>query len=360
MDARAVSLTVRDFLRTRKAESGSYGICVAVSGGADSLALAVAAGDVADRLGIPYVACIVDHKMRAGSSLEAARVSAYLRTLGVRDVRILSQEAPSVPPQSSPEASARKLRHDLLEEAARSFGAGMGLDRVDILLGHTMDDQAETVLMRLGRGSGGLALSAMAPLTPLPAGNGPTLNRARPMLAIRRADTERFCHALGLSYLEDPTNAPDGPWQTREGAPLPRAAIRALVLPALEGALGQDPAPALARTADLLREDSAALALWSQNVLAQARTEDAGPCDLRVDLLEGLPSAVTGRVLKAWAEDCGVTDLSLVHISELQKLIGSTRNAAGERRVVELPGGTAAWREGPLLTSQKRGGPEGV
>ncbi len=355
LDARAVSLAVRDFLRVRNDSAGSYGICVAVSGGADSLALAVAAGDVADRLGIPYTVCIVDHRMRAGSSLEAAGVSAYLRTLGVPDVRILSTADKSATLPPSPEASARKLRHELLEEAARSFGAERDLDCVDILLGHTMDDQAETVLMRLGRGSGALALSAMAPLAPVATGGGPALNRGRPMLGVRRADTERFCHALGLSYLEDSTNAPDGPWQTRDGAPLPRAAIRAFVLPALEDALGQDPVPALARTAQLLREDSVALTQWSQAVLAEALTEEAGVTGLRIELLEGLPRAIAGRVLKAWAERCGATGLSLVHISELQKLIGSPRNAAGELRVVRLPGGVTALRVGALLTGQKTG-----
>src|SRR5699024_10892879 len=137
-----------------------------------------------------------------------------------------------------PEAAARTARYAALADAAQDAAA--------VLLGHTIDDQAETVLLGLGRGSGARSLAGM------PAAAG--LWR-RPFLGLRRSDTEACCTALGLGWAEDPTNAPDGPWRRADGGPLRRAAVRHHVLPALEDALGPGVAEALARTAQRLRDD---------------------------------------------------------------------------------------------------------
>ena len=360
-DARPVSLAVREFLRERKSAPGSYGLCIAVSGGADSLALAVAAGDIAGREQIPYTACIVDHQMRPGSGQEADQVRTYLESLGLRNVRVLrSEEQGSSTRPASPEGSARALRYRLLEEAALNFAGRLGLDRVDILLGHTMDDQAETVLMRLGRGSGALALSAMAPVVSVVPVGPRALHRARPLLGVRRADTERFCRALGLTYLDDPTNAPDGPWRTKSGAPLPRAAIRARVLPSLREALGQDPVPALARSAQLLREDSDALEDWGERTLQEALTETAQGPGLLVSVLRGQPQAIVGRVLKSWAELCGADPLSQTQVGDLSALLENPRNAAGDPRHVHLPGGLVAGRVAGELRADASAAPPSV
>ena len=265
--ARPVSLAVRNVLLNRRAEaSGDYGILIGVSGGADSLSLAIAAVDIAERHKIPYLAVVVDHGMRADSAEEAEGVAEYLRQLGIREVKVRRPGGGVPSSKVSPETSARTLRHNLLEEEARSWGRKLG--QVDILLGHTMDDQAETVLLRLARGSGTHSLAAMEKvLTVGSPGEVPRVARVRPLLSVRRSDTEAFCLALELRVVEDPTNRLDGPWRTQAGAPLPRTAIRWNVLPALTDALGQDPVPALARTAVLAARDDAALSDWAGLVM---------------------------------------------------------------------------------------------
>ena len=227
---RACSLAVRACLRSFIDEAGvPSAFVVGLSGGADSLALALTAIDVASRAGVDVVTVTVDHGLRAGSAQEARRVADLASRLGARALTV----AVSVDGPGGPEAS--------------------------VLLGHTMEDQAETVLLRLARGSGPSSLRAIAPIRRDEDG----VTWLRPLLGLRRADTAGACEQVGLTPVEDPTNAIDGPWRAADGSALRRSAVRYGAIPALADALGMDPVPALARTAALCAADDDALHGWA-------------------------------------------------------------------------------------------------
>ena len=242
---RACSLAVRASLTSFIDEAGAPpALVVGLSGGADSLALALTTIDVAARAGIPVVTVTVDHGLRAGSGEEARRVADLATSLGARGV----VETVAVDGPGGPEGAARDARRAALRAVAQREGA-------PILLGHTMDDQAETVLLRLARGSGPSSLRAIAPVSRDDDG----VTWLRPLLGLRRTDTEQACAQAGLSPVEDPTNDIDGPWRAADGRPLRRSALRHRAIPALASALGVDPVPALARTAALCAADDDAL-----------------------------------------------------------------------------------------------------
>ena len=221
----AVRLAVRRLL----AETRPAGVLVACSGGADSVALAAATAFEAPRLGLPAGLVTVDHGLQAGSAGRAAAVAELGRRLGLDPVLVCPAEVGTA---GGPEAAARTARYAALD-AARG-------DRA-VLLGHTLDDQAETVLLGLGRGSGPRSVAGMRPV------DGPWL---RPLLGVRREQTRAACAAAELPVWDDPHNA--DPRFTR-------ARLRAEVLPLLEDVLAGGAAEALARTAELLRDDLDAL-----------------------------------------------------------------------------------------------------
>jgi tRNA(Ile)-lysidine synthase len=278
---------------------------VALSGGADSLALAACLAFVAPRAGWSAGAIVVDHGLQADSAMVAEHAAGQARSLGV-DAEVVPVE---VGRSGGPEAAARDARLAVLRD--RSVDA--------VLLGHTLDDQAETVLLGLGRGSGPRSLAGM------PAVDGVL---RRPFLAMRRHDTERICRASDLTWWDDPHNA----------APVfRRNRLRHDVLPLLEEVLGGGVAPALARTADQLRADT--------ELLDELAAAVADPCD--VPVLTALPAALRSRVLRRAALGAGAdgSELAAVHLGELDRLVTDWH---GQARV-ELPGRVSASRVGDVL-----------
>ncbi|GEA82193.1 hypoxanthine phosphoribosyltransferase [Cellulomonas uda] len=306
-------------------------VLVACSGGPDSLALAAAAAfavpggrgprgrsdEVRRRAG----AVVVDHGLAAGSGDVAARAAEQCRALGLDPVLVVRVD---VAGPGGPEAAARAARYAALERAADETGAAA------VLLGHTLDDQAETVLLGLARGSGARSLAGM------PAVRG---RLRRPFLAVRRADTLAVCDALGLDPWHDPTNA------GRCGDPL-RSRVRATVLPVLERELGPGVAAALSRTATQLREDAEALDEQAAALLHDAREharrdtaqhaardgdagarpghdEHADAVVLDVATLADAPPAVRRRALRAALVAAGAPAGSVhrVHVLELDALL---------------------------------------
>ncbi len=208
-------------------------VLAACSGGADSLALAAALAHEAPRLGLRGGGVTVDHGLQEGSAAQASRVEATLLALGLDPVR---QARVTVPPAAGgPEAAARSARYTALEQEARQTGAAA------VLLGHTRDDQAETVLLGLARGSGARALAGM------PARRG---RFRRPMLGLARATLREACLAQRLEPWDDPHNRDPS---------YARVRVRHQALPALEEALGPGIAEALARSAAQLAADCEAL-----------------------------------------------------------------------------------------------------
>ena len=320
-------------------------VLAACSGGADSLALAAALAFEAPRLGLRGGGVTVDHGLQAGSAEQAATVTKALTALGLDPVQCVSVTVPRRAPPGpvvagpvvagpvvastvhadypGPEAAARAARYQALDRAASATGA------TAILLGHTRDDQAETVLLGLARGSGARSLAGMAER------NGRYL---RPLLGISRAQTRAACAALNLEAWDDPQNADPG---------YARARVRHRLLPALEAELGPGVTEALARSARQLRADADFL-----DALAQTEAEriSAAGSALPLDAVAALPEAIRSRVLRnaAIAAGCPAGSLTARHVAGLDALVTGWRG----QRWIDLPGGIRGQRSyGKLLFS---------
>jgi tRNA(Ile)-lysidine synthase len=229
--------------------------------------------------------------------------------------------------EGGPEAAARDARYAALAEAASETGA------VAVLLGHTLDDQAETVLLGLARGSGGASLSGMA----LAAGR-----YARPLLGIRRATTLQFCVDSGLEPWHDPQNADES---------FARVRVRERVLPVLEAELGPGIAEALARTAEIAREDAEALDVFAREQAEELAEHAEAGLSLSVAGLANNPVALRQRIIR-WvvAAEFGVS-LSRTQTLEVARLVTDWRGQ-GE---LHLPG-VRVVRQGGLIVFSVAGG----
>jgi tRNA(Ile)-lysidine synthase len=292
-------------------------VLVACSGGADSLALAAAVAFEAPRAGVPAGALTVDHGLQPGSAGRAERTADLLRELGLDPVRVLRAD---VGADGGPEAAARAARYAAV--------AGAAAPGSRVALGHTLDDQAETVLLGLGRGSGPRSVAGMVPLR---AAGG--VRWWRPLLGVRRATTRQACADQGLPVWDDPWNA--DPAYTR-------ARLRAEVLPLLEDVLGGGVAPALARTAQLLRADLDTLDGLAAEQLARlcTGTGTGGGVELDARGAAALPDGLRTRVLRGWLRAGGVPDLQAVHLAAVDALLTRWHGQG----VVDLPGGAGVRR----------------
>jgi len=324
-----VRRAVRDALAALPDAARRAPLVVGCSGGADSLALTLAAAAVRGPDDVRAV--VVDHRLQDGSAERAAATVALLAERGIAG-RV---HAVDVTGPGGIEAAARRARRAALC-AARPHPDS------PILLGHTLDDQAETVLLGLGRGSGARSLAGMRRWDP------PFL---RPLLTVRRATTRAAC--AGLAVWDDPHNA--DPRFTR-------VRLRHEVLPLLEDVLSGGVAEALARTADQLREDADALDALAAHLLAAACAPAApspttpsptapsppapspapAPAAPELDLavLADVPPALRRRVLRAWLAAAGVTGLTATHLHAADALAARGPDRAG----VAVPGGLELFR----------------
>jgi tRNA(Ile)-lysidine synthase len=266
-----VRLAVRRALS--RLESGAT-VIVALSGGADSLALAAATAFEAPKLGLRALAVTVDHGLQEGSTDAAAAAAAKARALGL-EARVVRVE---VGAEGGPEAAAREARYRALRDAAREAGAGA------ILVGHTLDDQAETVLLGLARGAGGSSLQGMAEASVV---EGALV--LRPLLAVRRATTRAACAAEGLDPWDDPHNADPR---------YARVRVRERVLPVLEAELGPGVAEALARTAAQLREDAEAFDEMIDETIEDLVEHAEAGISVSVAALAANPAALRHRIIR--------------------------------------------------------------
>jgi tRNA(Ile)-lysidine synthase len=264
--------------------------CVALSGGPDSLALTAVAAKVK-----PTTALIIDHQLQRDSHGVAVTAQEQAMTLGCVDAQILCVDVGTI---GGPEAAARNARYRALETARGD---------VPVLLGHTLDDQAETVLLGLGRGSGARSIAGMRPYDP---------PWHRPLLDIRRAVTHQACDELRVVPWHDPHNADRRYTRTR---------LRTEVLPLLEDVLGGGVAEALARTATALREDTETLDELAQWALATASTGEG----LDTGRLTLLPEAIRRRVIRSWLLAGGASDLTDKQIRGVDTLVTAWRGQGG-------------------------------
>ncbi|MDL4813797.1 tRNA lysidine(34) synthetase TilS [Actinomadura opuntiae] len=323
----AVRLAVRRVLADLPAGDMVLAAC---SGGADSLALAGALAFEAPRAGLQAGGITIDHGLQDGSG---ARADAVVRTLADLGLDPAGSIAVTVDGDGGMENAARNARYAALDEAADRLGAAA------VLLGHTRDDQAETVLLGLARGSGARSLAGMPPALRRPYARGEVLY-LRPLLELDRITMRRACLAMGLEPWDDPHN--DDPAYTR-------VRVRHQALPVLEETIGPGVAEALARTARMLRDDADALDELAARAYDELRSaEDGYSVALRADGLEELPRAVRTRVLRMAAVKAGSPPgtLAAVHVDAMDRLVTAWHG----QRHVDLPGGLRAFRRyGRLL-----------
>jgi tRNA(Ile)-lysidine synthase len=274
---------------------------VAVSGGADSLALAYALAKEAPPLAITLIAVTIDHQLQSGSGEQSQKVQKELKAMGYQEVII---EKVSVVESSGLEADARTARYAALDAISNAYGA------TQIFLGHTRDDQAETVLLGLARGSGTRSLSGMAVV------NG---KYARPFLHLTRAQTVAACAEAELTPWNDPHNLNEKFSRVREEE------------------IGPGIAAALARSAAILRDDADALDEMAQAVISRIDLSD-----LDCAALAELPRAIRSRVLRAaiYAAGAPSGSVSADHLTGVEALVTSWRGQ-GE---ASLPGGVKVAR----------------
>lgn len=299
-------------------------VLVAVSGGADSVALLAALARLQSRQGIPaqlFVAHL-NHQLRGA---ESDGDETFVRELAARfELAALSERidvaAAAAMTGQNLEATARRLRYDFLRRAAEACGAGY------VFTAHTLDDQAETVLLRLLRGSGAEGLRAIHQRMAL----SEQVQLLRPLLTVTRAEVLEHCAAYQLSFRTDGSNL---------SLEFTRNRVRHELLPLLR-TFNPRCAEILARTAKLLTEDEEYLKGAMSKALSQATGEDTR---LGVSFLRTLAPAIQRRVLRAWVQTESQFDLQLevAHSTALEKLL--EQGQSGRR--VDLPGGWQVARE---------------
>ena len=381
-------------------------VLVACSGGADSLALAVATAKAAQRVGrttrqkgfrVRAGAIIVNHNLHLDAAAVAAKAAATCRQIGLDPVIVKSVNVEQHSPDGL-EAAARAARYQAFAAAAAETGAK------SILLGHTMDDQAESVLLGLARGSGARSLAGIAPRRfqpnpvipsapncstnqrqPRDAGltRNPTIGQPssadkpnagniqylRPFLRVRRRTTEEICHLFNLTPWHDPTNyLPTTHTEADPARDIPtRTHVRAIAIPAISSAIGHDVIPALARTADLLRDDADALDQYAADLFHQAQREaDPSPSgtlaipplptvpgpssalNLDIAVLTAAPKAVRTRALRLALLQLGIrADAATRALVLALDALVTDWHGQGD---VFLPGGIIARRNGGILS----------
>lgn len=312
---------VRNAVRTwlEKFEAGDT-VLVAVSGGADSLALAHALSAESKEFVITVIGVTIDHQLQESSSKQAERVKEQLKTFGL-DCII---KKVNVDLKNGLEASARTARYKALQEAANEMKA------VAVFLGHTRDDQAETVLLGLARGSGTRSLSGMAHHNGI---------YVRPLLEITREQNEMYCDEIKVQHWNDPHN---------ENPDFSRVRVRKEALPILEKSIGPGIAEALARSAHLLRDDADALDHW-----AKREEIHLDLSDLDCAHLEALPRAIRSRIIRAaiYAAGAPAGMVTMEHVGAVEALI----SAWSGQGALNLPGGVKVERiSGRLSLSPHR------
>ena len=297
-------------------------VLVAASGGADSSALAAALLLECKTKSIKVIALIIDHGLQKNSADVTHETKRTLTKIGYENIEI---RRVTVEITDGLEASARRSRYQALNDVANSHNA------VAVFLGHTKDDQAETVLLGLARGSGSRSLSGMASRVD---------RYRRPLLSITRAQTEAACEEAGIKFWQDPHN------QSME---FTRVRVREVVLPTMEKEIGPGISDALARSAKLLRDDADALDYLSDEIFSKLE-----PASLEISKLESQPRAIRTRILRKAIYLAGAPQgsLSAEHIEPVEALITAWKGQGP----ISLPGGVTVARISGRLSLSKSGG----
>ncbi|GAB2565920.1 tRNA lysidine(34) synthetase TilS [Leucobacter ruminantium] len=326
---------LRGWLTERAPEAGRGAspplVLVALSGGADSLALAAAVAYEAPRVGLRPGAVVVDHGLQRESASVAAGAAEQAAALGldpvhVERVRVEGERG------EGPEAAARDARYAAFARVAGRTRAAA------ILTAHTRDDQAEQVLLALARGSGLRSIAGIPQRRPLPGSEGAIV--LRPFLgerpAITRQTTLAACGELGLEYWRDPHN----------GDPVyARVRVRERVLPELERELGPGIAAALARSADLARDDADALDALAEETLEEIVEHAEAGIAVSLAALAANPPALRHRMIRTIARAEFGVQLSREHTLAVARLVTDWRGQGP----IDVPGASVRRELGRLV-----------
>lgn len=302
-------------------------VVVALSGGADSLALAAATAFESKARGIIVHSATIDHGLQEQSPDVTARAVAQAEALGIHAVHAAGE----VTGDGGPEAAARRFRYGALADIARSLRADA------VLLGHTLDDQAETVLLGLARGSGASSLQGMAPSRA-----DDDVRWLRPLLGVRRATTRAFCAASDLDPWDDPHNQDER---------FRRVRVRARVLPVLETELGPGIAEALARTAEQLREDAEAFDDMIHETIEDIVEHAEAGISVSVAALAANPAALRNRIIRLVVDSEFGVSLTRTQTVEVARLAVDWTGQGP----IHLPGCAAVRRGGRIVFTASPG-----
>ena len=311
MSANPATVAIRSAVRECLSScSAGDTVLVAVSGGADSLALAAALVPEAKNLLINLVGVTIDHQLQNNSGEQATKVFTQLSELGIPEVEVIKVDVELV---DGLEASARRARYAALDGVAEKYNAKL------VFLGHTLNDQAESVLLGLARGSGARSLSGRARCTG---------KYCRPLLEITRLETLAACAENNLTPWVDPHNSDSS---------FARVRVRTDALPKLEESIGPGITEALARSADLLRDDADALDGWAAQVAANLDL-----ADLEITALADLPKAVRTRLLRKaiYAAGAPAGSITADHVAAVEAFVTSWHGQGA----CSLPGGVKVSR----------------
>ncbi|MGW9158872.1 tRNA lysidine(34) synthetase TilS [Microbacterium sp. NPDC055665] len=300
-------------------------VIVALSGGADSLALTAATVFEARGRGIRVLSLTVDHGLQEGSALIAGTAAVVAEGIGVDDALQTRVDVDRLS-GAGIEAAARDARYAALAGTARAEGAAA------VLLGHTLDDQAETVLLGLARGSGATSLQGMAPSREDDDG----LRWVRPLLGVRRETTRAFCAASDLEVWDDPHNLDER---------FARVRVRERVLPVLEAELGPGIATALARTAEQLREDAEAFDEMIHETIEDIVEHAEAGISVSVAALAANPAALRNRIIRLVVDSEFGVSLTRTQTVEVARLATDWRGQGP----IDLPGCSAVRQGGRIV-----------
>lgn len=319
-------LAVRGAMSDAELPAGSL-ILVALSGGPDSLALAAATAFEAPKAGLRAGAIIVDHGLQEDSAEVSAQAAELATKLGLEPVVVTRVEVTDS--QDGPESAARSARYGAFRQAAMTTGAAR------IFLGHTRDDQAEQVLLALARGSGSRSLAGIPPKRGM---------FVRPILGVSSHITAEACSEQRLDPWRDPHN--EDPTYTR-------ARVRHRVIPMLEQELGPGIVDALARTAELAREDSEAF----DEMIFEMIEEIVEPAEAGIAVHSGAlfanPAALRNRIIRYVAKAEFGVQLTRQHTLEVAKLVTDYKGQG----TLHLPG-IRVKREGAYIVMSAAPGAE--
>jgi tRNA(Ile)-lysidine synthase len=331
-------LLLADWRKLKLPLSGET-IVVGVSGGADSTALLLALEELKRHHKLYVQICVahLDHRIRKSSSKDAKWVAELATNLGFKSVIGRARVAEDAEDEGDNlEQAAREARYAFLQRTAKKVSANY------VLTGHTMDDQAETVLLRLMRGSAGFGLGGMEAVRPL--ARNSSIKLVRPLLWARRIDTEEYCRVRRIKFLSDEMN---------DDLTFARVKVRKQLLPLMQS-FNNRIVEAISRTATQLREDGAVLFNDSDALLRRAavsniekgnekgieegeESDETKPPVLDVKVLANAPPAIRRRALRQWLSEArgGTRRLEMVHLLAVERLLEG--NSGG--KVAELPNG---------------------